>query len=387
MSARGGSRRRRLLVRGAFVLGGLLALELVTRVGSWLVYGLDPYYLLYGFVSWTSEGGDGHSDKFDGYFKYPPNSTLHNHVPAPARINAHGFRGPDFELAKASGTFRIVCMGGSSTFGYEDRDEGTYPFLLQRLFEQEPAPMQVEVINAGIAHMNTDHQVALLRGEVLDWDPDVLTIYLAYNDAYYPRPESAWQAACKKADEYSAAFAAVRKATNTLCGEVLVHQWTHFPKRTPAERLARQIELHRARTRANLETIAGLAGARGIRVVVVRQPMTVWYRMHPDTPRAGITYEEDVAGARERLAREGAVGLWDAVLLVHRALLEEIDALAAAHGFPVVDNVALIDAHPEGLVTYVHLSEAANARLARALHEVLAPLVPAGLPRPAGAGR
>ena len=369
---------RRLLLLGTACLGALLALELAARAGSWLVYGLDPYYLFYGFVSWTDPTGEGHSDKFDGYFKYPPHSTLHNKVPEPARINNHGFRGADFEAAKAPGTFRVVCMGGSSTFGYHDRDQGTYPVLLQEVFDAHPRETRVEVINAGIAHMNTDHQVALLRGEVLGWAPDVVTLYLAYNDAYYPLPESRWQAFAKKADEYSAAFAALRKVVNALFGEVIQYQWTVFPKVTTPERIERQIALHRVRTRTNLETIAELAAARGTRVVVVRQPMTVWYWQHPDLPRAGITYEEDVAEARARLEADGFVGLWDAVLLVHRALLEEIDAFAAAHGFPVVDNVALIDANPDGLASYVHLSEAANARLAQALHEVLAPLVPGG---------
>jgi lysophospholipase L1-like esterase len=374
------ARRRRLLVVAAACLVALLAFELVARVGSWLVHGFDPYYLFYGFVSWTDATGEGHSDKFDGYFKYPPNSTLHNKLPEPGRINNHGFRGADFEVAKAPGTFRVVCMGGSSTFGYRARDQGTYPVLLQQLFDARPAGMRVEVINAGIAHLNSDHQVALVQSEVLDWQPDVITLYLAYNDAFYPRPESRWQAATKKADEYSAAFASLRKATNALFGDVIVHQWTVFPLQSPPEQLALQIELHRERTRTNLETIAELALARGTRIVVARQPMTVWYQQYPDTPRAGLTYEDEVAGARARLEQNGAVDRWDAVLLVHRALLEEIDAFAARHGFPVVDNVALIDAHPDGLATYVHLTEAANARLAQALHDVLAPLVHAGDP-------
>ena len=362
---------------GASLVATLVLFELVARVGAWLYYGRNPYYLFYGFVSWTDPSGEGHSVKCDGYFKYPAHSVIHNKVPEPARINNHGFRGRDFAAAKAPGTFRVVCMGGSSTFGYEDRDEGTYPFLLQQRFDQRPAGMPVEVINAGVAHFNTDHQVALMRGELLDWAPDVVTIYLAYNDAYYPRSENRLQAFSKRIDEYSAAFAAMRKVINALFGEVLMHKWTTFSSHTDGERLARQIALHRVRTRTNLERIAELAGARGTRVVVVRQPMTVWYWRHPDTPRSCITYEEDVAGARARLAEEGAVDMWDAVLLVHRALLEEIDAFAAEHGFPVVDNVALIDAHPEGLATYVHLAEAANERLAEALYGVLAPLVAA----------
>jgi lysophospholipase L1-like esterase len=377
MRLSGGSRRRRLLVGGALFLAGLLALELVTRVGSWLVHGLDPYYLFYGFVSWTSAGGDGHSDKFDGYFKYPPNRPVSHGLPEPGRINNHGFRGPDFEVAKVQGTFRVVCLGESSTFGYTDRDEGTYPALLQRRFDARPGA-RVEVINAGIAHFNTDHQVALLRAEVLGWEPDALTLYLGYNDALYPRPESAWQAASLKLDEYSAAYAALRKLANALLGPVLHYQWSAYPERTSSAALARQIELHRRRTRANLETIAALAAEQGAHILVARQPMTLWYAHHPGTVRAGVTYEGEVAEVRERLAREGSIPGPEAVLLVHRALLEEIDAFAAAHGFPVVDNVALIDAHPEGLPTFVHLSEAANGRLAAALHAALAPLVPQG---------
>ena len=368
------ARRRRLRLALALA-GALLGLELAARVGAWLHHGRDPYYLYYGFVSWTSAGGDGHSDKFDGYFKYPPHRPVRHGLPEPGRINNHGFRGADFELAKAPGTVRVVCLGGSSTFGYTDRDAGTYPFLLQQRFEAEGGGPRVEVINAGIAHFDSDNQVALLRGEVLAWEPDVLTLYIGYNDALYPRPENAWQAATKRLDEYSAAFAAVRKLANALLGEVIHHRWSSYRQPTTAAELARQVELHRARTRANLEAIAELAGTRGTRLVVVRQPMTNWYMRHPDAPRAGVTYEGEAAEVRARLEREGAIGAGEAVLLVHRALLAEIDAFAAAHGFPLVDNVALIDAHPEGLATYVHLTEAANARLAEALHAALAPLV------------
>ncbi len=364
-------------VRGCLVLAGaLLVLELVTRVGSWLYYGRDPYYLLYGFVSWTSGQGDGHSDKFDGYFKYPPNRPVRHGLPEPGRINNHGFRGADFALEKAPGAFRIVCMGGSSTFGYTNRDQGTYPVLLQRRFEEGAPGRPVEVLNAGVAHFNTDQQVALLGAEVLGWSPDVITLYCAYNDAFYPRPENGWQAATQQLDEYSAAFAALRKVLNALLGEVIFYQWSGYPERTTSAELAAQIALHRARTRGNLETIATLAGTRGVRIVLVRQPMTLWYKEHPETPRTGVTYEGEVDETRARLEREGAISDWEAVLLVHHALLAEVDAFAAAHGFPLVDNVALVDAHPQGLATYVHLGEAANERLAEALHGVLAPLVP-----------
>jgi hypothetical protein len=93
-------------------------------------------------------------------------------------------------------------------------------------------------------------------------------------------------------------------------------------------------------------------------------------------PRPALTYEGEVADVRARLEREGEITGWEAVILVHRALLEEIDAFAAAHAFPVVDNVALVDVHPDAFSTYVHLTGKANERLAEALHAALAPLVP-----------
>ena len=372
--------KKRLLVALASLVATLVLFELVARVGAWLYYGRNPYYLFYGFVSWTDDSGEGHSEKLDGYFKFPPNQTIQHGLPEPGRINNHGFRGPDFERAKPAGAFRVVCMGGSSTFGYTDRDEGTYPFLLQERFDAHPAGLRVEVINAGIPHFNTDHLVAALESEVLDWSPDVITLYCAYNDATYPLAENGWQAATRKLDEYSAAFACLRKILNTSLGDVVFHQWSNYLPQMTRAALERQIELHRAMTRANLVRIAELAQARRVRIVVVRQPMTLWFTRVEhglaQGPRPELTYEGEVEEVRARLEREGAITGWEAVLLVHRAVLEEVDAFATERALPVVDNVALIDAHPDGLSTYVHLKEAANGRLAEALHAVLAPLLP-----------
>lgn len=371
--------RKRLLVAAISLVGTLVGLELVARVGAWLRYDRNPYYLFYGFVSWTDETGEGHSEKLDGYFKFPPGTTIRHGLPEPGRVNDHGFRGPDFATQKPPGVFRVVCLGGSSTFGYTNRDEGTYPSRLQARFDEGMPEKRVEVVNAGIPHMNTGHVAALVRGEVLGWSPDVVTLYCAYNDATYPLAENALQRATRKVDEYSAAFACLRKLLNATLGDVVFHQWSaYLPRMGPAE-LERQIELHRAMTRENLEAIAAACAGARVRVVVVRQPMTLWYTREEhglvSGPRPAVTYEQEVAEVRARLSSEGAISGWEAVLLVHRALLEETDAFAARHGLPVVDNVALVDEHPDGLSTYVHLTEAANERLAEALYAVLAPLV------------
>jgi lysophospholipase L1-like esterase len=371
--------RKRLLVATLSLVAAMLLLEGVARVGAWLYYGRNPYYLFYGFRSWTSDTGEGHSEKLDGYFKFPASQTIRHGLPEPGRINNLGFRGPDFAAAKPSGTFRIVCMGGSSTFGYTDADADTYPARLQGLFDAAPTRRRVEVINGGIPHFNTNHLVAMLESEALSWSPDALTLYCAYNDAIYPLAENRWQSATRKLDEYSAAFACLRKLVNAGFGDVLFHQWSAYLPQMDAAAVARQIELHRAMTRSNLERIAALAASAGARIVVVRQPMTLWFwrcdRGLVTGPRPALTYDGEVAEVRARLERSSAITGWESVLLVHRAVLEEVDAFAARHALPVVDNVALLDAHPDGFSSYVHLTADANARLAEALHAALVPLV------------
>ena len=57
--------------------------------------------------------------------------------------------------------------------------------------------------------------------------------------------------------------------------------------------------------------------------------------------------------------------------------MDVVEDLARKANLPLVDNIAVVDAHPKGLVTQVHLSEEGNARLAEAMFQALAPMVQA----------
>ncbi len=355
------------------------ATEVLARVGSYLYYDRNPYYLLYGYRSWTSDEGAGHSEKYDGYFKFPPNQTIEYGTPEPCRINNLGFRGADFEPEKPEGTFRIVCLGASSTFGYLNRDTETYSVVLGQLLGDEIDDMRVEVINAGIPHFTTDNILAALESEIFAYEPDVLTIYTGCADAVRPLAESRLQSVCRVLDEYSAAYAGIRKVVNKTVGPVLFGQWTAYLGTMDQEAIDRQLALHEARTRGNFEQIVAQARERGIQLVVIRQPITSWHdrrnRGLVETTDVRPGYEEEYAAISASLARNGYVQGFEVVLLVQHRLVEIIDELAAANELPVVDNVALISEAPEGLGSKVHLTAEANQRLARALHEVVLPLV------------
>ena len=50
------------------------------------------------------------------------------------QINNEGFRGSEFSTEKSSGTYRIIAVGGSTTFGVGVFDYQTFPYFLQEKF-------------------------------------------------------------------------------------------------------------------------------------------------------------------------------------------------------------------------------------------------------------
>jgi len=349
-------------------------LEVAARVGSYFYHGRNPYYLLYGLRSWSNEEGEGHTDKREGYFKFPPNQTLEFGTPEPARINNQGFRGVDFEAAKAPGAFRVVCLGASSTFGYLNADPDTYPVRLAHELED----LDVEVINAGIPHFRTDHIAAALEEELLALEPDLLTLYTGCNDAVRPLAETGVQRLCRALDEYSAAYAAVRKGVNAVFGDVLFGQWTAYTSSMDAEAIQRQVDLHVEMTRANTERIFALSDEAGVPIVFVRQPITTWFEKESkgllDEGAARTTYEAEYETLSRALAERGGLPGFEVTLWVHHHLLAVMEEIGSRYGAPVVDNVALVAEQPDGLGSKVHLTRDANVRLAAALAEVIRPI-------------
>lgn len=111
-------------------------------------------------------------------------------IPAPGyrngadRHNGLGFRGEEVSVPKADGIFRIVCLGGSTTYttGVEDYRQ-SYPFLLQSVLRQRGLAM-VEVVNAGCGRYSSWESLMNLEFRVLDLDPDLVIVYHGVNDVH-----------------------------------------------------------------------------------------------------------------------------------------------------------------------------------------------------------
>jgi hypothetical protein len=131
-------------------------------------------------------------------------------------------------------------------------------------------------------------------------------------------------------------------------------------------------------TRKNLRRILELAREHHVPIVLIRQTMTGYFEAerlgHPMEQRP--TYAEETAQVADKLATKGALHGFEARVHIHRKLMAIVEELAAEYGVPLVDNTKLVDEDvAKYLVTSVHLSPDANARLANELEKVVRPML------------
>jgi lysophospholipase L1-like esterase len=103
--------------------------------------------------------------------------------PGHPQHNAQGFRGPDISIPKADDTFRIVALGGSTTYGSgNERWQDAYPAQLERVLHSEYDQTRVEVVNAGVINYTSWETLANISFRMSDLQPDLLIVYHAMND-------------------------------------------------------------------------------------------------------------------------------------------------------------------------------------------------------------
>ena len=101
----------------------------------------------------------------------------------PVRINTLGFRDDrDYQLSKAPGTFRILVLGDSVTFGHGTLFETTYPYLLEQRLKAWRPETGWQVWNLGVPGYNTGQELALLQRLGPAYQPDLVIVGFFLND-------------------------------------------------------------------------------------------------------------------------------------------------------------------------------------------------------------
>jgi len=114
---------------------------------------------------------------YDAWLRYPYATELVN---LRYRTNSYGFRTREF-TPKQPGTFRVLCFGGSTTFGVGP--EGTtWPEVLEEELKRRFPGRAFEVFNLGQDTASSAFSVVNLALVGVHLEPDLVIVYQCAND-------------------------------------------------------------------------------------------------------------------------------------------------------------------------------------------------------------
>jgi len=199
--------------------------------------------------------------------------------------NSLGFRGPEIAPIKPAGTFRVVCLGGSSTYGHgPSSDATTWPARLEAHLSQARPELSIEVINGGCQGYSTFESLTNLAFRALPLSPDLVVVYHSINDmrcALYPdvKPDNThWRANWQRFEpsllEKSYTYLILRakltdyvKRQSDLGNYVIVN----FDELAKNDLYAWRSETGFRNFHRNLNSIISLAEHNGVQVVLATQ--------------------------------------------------------------------------------------------------------------------
>lgn len=282
-------------------------------------------------------------------------------------INAQGFRGGDWRKEKERNGLRVVFLGGSTAFGYQvSRDDRVYSAVVERLLRDSPAlaGRAVEVWNAGVVGYCSAQELVLLTTKLVDYRPDLVVLLDGYNDFNYGRlvlpgtpeilPPLFYDVDQRLADGARPWLVAMRQsALFRRLEEIGRHRREPV---SPFHRTFDNVAVGAAQYRGNLEKIARVARAYGVKVVLAPQPEL--FHRHGAIP-----------AAEQRLrAKLDEWGYGRIATGQYGTYVEQAAAVAREQSLAFVDTRPAFDAVDEPVFTdAAHLSDRGNELLANFL--------------------
>lgn len=141
-------------------------------IEAWVRLRWDERRGLPGFYISDPELGQRLSPNYDGWF-----------AGVPVRINALGFRDQrDYTVEKPAGTFRILVLGDSVTFGHGALSDTTYPYLFEQRLKAWRPEVNWQVWNLGVPGYNTTTELKQLQRLGPLYQPDLVIVGFFEND-------------------------------------------------------------------------------------------------------------------------------------------------------------------------------------------------------------
>jgi lysophospholipase L1-like esterase len=162
-------------------LGGLLACEVALRV---YLFRFADAERLTKYARFDDLPPEAHIYRGHPFTNYRLNEGYRSRD-GQSRHDEFGLRGPEVAVPKPKGTYRIICIGGSTTYCTEVReDDFAYPAQLGRVLRERYGHSEVEVLNAGVGGWSSWECLIDLELRLIDLEPDLLVVYHGINDVY-----------------------------------------------------------------------------------------------------------------------------------------------------------------------------------------------------------
>ncbi len=176
---------RVLVATCAGLLLALVALEGVARLS-----GLEGRWLDSFVPRAHNEEFHQLSDDPELLYEMVPNTVYrfpdagYDGSPTLVTIDEHGFRTPKRPPEKPAGVARVLCLGGSNTFGARVNDADTWPAQLEAELNRR-AEVPVEVWNWGVSGYMNRQKAALGRRGLEQLQPDLIVVQVANQGRRY----------------------------------------------------------------------------------------------------------------------------------------------------------------------------------------------------------
>ena len=126
-------------------------------------------------------------------YELRPNASVFEHgFNQQFSTNSAGFRDREFITPKPQGIYRVIVVGDSIAFGWNQSADQLFPKLLEQRFIADGHP-EVEVYNMAVDGYNSQQEVELIRTRALSYQPDLLLIAYCLNDNTYGADGGTWR--------------------------------------------------------------------------------------------------------------------------------------------------------------------------------------------------
>lgn len=171
-----------LLLKAGLAMGSTLFTCALLEVALRVVHPI-PLHSTDTYLAPISPDGAGPGAKAGAMLLVPGSEgrDTKSEFDVPVKINSHGLRDREFAYEKPPGTYRILVLGDSQTFGFGVHAEESYPKVLERILRKE-ARQPVEVINTGVPGSGTAHQLFFLEHQGWKYQPDLVVVGYFFND-------------------------------------------------------------------------------------------------------------------------------------------------------------------------------------------------------------